>query len=203
MRFSVTALALGLTCVTALAVPMLPQAWVPDIAFAPARTALPQLVAEGQRVAGSILVSAAMADEPPVPSIDFSKLVRVKDRDYEISFAPGVSSEVLSQSNVRKIGYGRVSDVTVATTATGTYSTDGLFSPHVLYPGIKVTPRPATQNPGGGGFGTFWRTGFGWVALPINIGKGTTSFGRIDGGGYYITGQGTTCMQGPGYLACS
>jgi hypothetical protein len=38
---------------------------------------------------------------------------------------------------VKKIAHGRTSSVTVVTTPSGTYSTDGLLSPHVQYPGIE------------------------------------------------------------------
>ncbi len=204
MRFSVTGLALGLTCVAALAAPVVPEAWVPDIAFAPTGRAVPELVAEGQRAAGSLLVSVARADEPEAPPIDFSKLVRIKGQDHELTIAPYVSTDVLSHSRVRKIGYGRISEVSISTTASGVYSTDGLASPHVLYPGIEINPVPTASQVVAGALGMFWKTGAGWVALPINAGKKTTtSFGRINGHGHYIAGRGTTCVQGPGYISCS
>lgn len=71
-----------------------------------------------------------------------STLVRFNDRDYEVSAADWVSLTPLSSVTVRKIGYGRAIDVSVATTATGVYSSDGMVSPHIRYPGIDVRPVP-------------------------------------------------------------
>lgn len=71
-----------------------------------------------------------------------STLVRFNDRDYEVSAADWVSLTPLSSVTVRKIGYGRAVDVSVATTATGVYSSDGMVSPHIRYPGIDVRPVP-------------------------------------------------------------
>lgn len=55
---------------------------------------------------------------------------------------PWVSTEVVSRNTVKKIGYGRQSVVSVYTTPTGTYSSDGLRSPYVQYPGIERAERP-------------------------------------------------------------
>jgi hypothetical protein len=41
---------------------------------------------------------------------------------------------------VRKIAFGHPTVVTIVTTSSGTYSSDAITSPHVLYPGIEVTP---------------------------------------------------------------
>ena len=49
-----------------------------------------------------------------------------------------VSTEIKSTRVVKKIGHGRTSMVEIVTTPSGTYSTDGLLSPHVRYPGIEV-----------------------------------------------------------------
>ena len=57
-------------------------------------------------------------------------------RKYDITFDDSISTEVQRTQVVRKIGHGRMSAVTVVTTPSGTYSTDGLLSPHVQYPGI-------------------------------------------------------------------
>jgi hypothetical protein len=62
-------------------------------------------------------------------------------RKYNVVIDDTVSTEVLRTRTVSKIGYGRKSIVTIVTTATGTYSTDAMLSPHVRYPGIGVTPR--------------------------------------------------------------
>lgn len=51
---------------------------------------------------------------------------------------PSVSTIVESTATVRKIEGGRTSFVTVATTASGVYSSDGLVAGNVRYPGIHA-----------------------------------------------------------------
>ncbi|MEO7220947.1 MAG: hypothetical protein ABIY37_00595 [Devosia sp.] len=58
-------------------------------------------------------------------------------RKYKITFDDSISTEVQRTQVVKKIGHGRTSQVTIVTTPSGTYSTDGLLSPHVQYPGIE------------------------------------------------------------------
>lgn len=58
-------------------------------------------------------------------------------RKYDITFDDSVSMDVKRTQVVKKIGYGRRSEITIVTTPSGTYSTDGLLSPHVQYPGIE------------------------------------------------------------------
>jgi hypothetical protein len=82
-------------------------------------------------------VMEAFADEMPA-GFDTDKLVKFDDREYSVSYADWVSTDPLSTAMVKKIEAGKVSYVTITTTATGTYSTDGLTSKHVLYPGIDV-----------------------------------------------------------------
>jgi len=60
-------------------------------------------------------------------------------KHYDITFDDSVSDDALHTQVVRKIAGGRTSDVTITTTPSGTYSTDGLLSPHVQYPGIDKT----------------------------------------------------------------
>lgn len=84
--------------------------------------------------AGIAYADGIITTSPP----PLSTLVKFGDRQYAIAYDQGVSLEPISSSVVRKVGYGRVSEVNVARTATGTYSSDGLVSPHVLYPGIDV-----------------------------------------------------------------
>jgi hypothetical protein len=61
-----------------------------------------------------------------------------KFRKYKITFDDSVSTDVQQVRTVKKIEAGRTSTVSIVTTASGTYSTDGILSPHVLYPGIDV-----------------------------------------------------------------
>jgi len=86
---------------------------------------------------GPGMVIEAFADEAPV-GIDPAKLVRYEDRDYIVDYDASVATEPLSTARVKKVEAGKVSYVTITTTATGTYSSDAMFSNHVQYPGISV-----------------------------------------------------------------
>jgi hypothetical protein len=75
-----------------------------------------------------------------------SKLVRYEDRDYLVDYDASVSTDALSTARVKKVEAGKVSYVTITTTATGTYSSDAMFSNHVQYPGIEVQPLDSGSN---------------------------------------------------------
>jgi hypothetical protein len=62
-------------------------------------------------------------------------------RKYKLTFDDSISTEVQRTQVVKKIAHGRTSEVTIVTTPSGTYSTDGLLSPHVQYPGIEKERR--------------------------------------------------------------
>jgi hypothetical protein len=80
------------------------------------------------------LVRAAKDIFPP--PFDPSKL-----KKFDIELADTVSTEPLRTQYVKKIAFGRPTVVTIITTSSGTYSSDAITSPHVLYPGIDVTTR--------------------------------------------------------------
>lgn len=201
MAISLTKLALGGAIVTILAVPALPAQWLPDAMNAPAERAIPQLVDGSARAANSFLVSAAMADEMPQrPAIDFSALVKISDADYTAYHDATISTEILSQTTVQKIGYGRKTNVSIVKTPTGTYSSDALRSPHVRYPGIEVAEDPDIV---GETLGLFWQSGIGWVGMPLNPKGSKITYGRMWGGGTFISGKGSSCFSGPGFLTCS
>ena len=102
----------------------------------------------GVLVAGTLAAPqfmSAIADEPPaavVATIEdlFGPDIIDSDafRKYEVVIDDTVSTDIVRKRTVSKIGYGRKSTVTVVTTPSGTYSTDGLLSPHVRYPGIET-----------------------------------------------------------------
>ena len=95
------------------------------------------------------ILPPAVADEEPIRT-----LLRTADQIFpepigEDTFAkpewtvePWVSTDAISQTSVRKIGYGRTTFVTISKTATGTYSSDALQSPHIRYPGIIRNSEP-------------------------------------------------------------
>jgi len=114
----------------------------------------------------------AFADEMPA-GFDTDKLVKFDDRTYEVEYADWVSTDPLSSITVKKIEAGRVSHVSITTTATGTYSTDGLTSKHVLYPGIDVT----SVGRGTGTYVRFWTNG-DWYSFRSRAGN---SFIRLSG----------------------
>ena len=95
-----------------------------------------------------ILFPAAFADEPahyavmtldellprPVKASDFVK--------YAVTYDDSVSTDVERTQIVDKISFGRRTKVTIATTSSGTYSSDALTSRYVRYPGIDVAALP-------------------------------------------------------------
>jgi hypothetical protein len=91
---------------------------------------------------------SAVAEEPvkaAAATLDklFPNLIDPKMfKRYDITFDDSVSGEVLSTRHVKKIAGGRTLDVTITTTPSGTYSTDGLLSPHVKYPGVDKKLKP-------------------------------------------------------------
>jgi hypothetical protein len=140
------------------------------------------------------LLPAAMADEQPwrtlmgsadelMPrQIDVAGLVKP-----DFTLENSVSAEILHSTTVRKIGYGRTTFVTIAETASGTYSSDGLASPHVQYPGIHVNhssvgPRVAQLG--------IW-TGSGWTAIEPAEGSSFVTVSRFDGGRLVTTEAGS------------
>lgn len=117
-------------------------------------------------------VLEAFADEMPA-GFDTDKLVKFDGRDYEVDYADWVSTDPLSSSTVKKIEAGKVTYVSITTTATGTYSTDGLTSKHVQYPGIDVTEvTPDRRN-----WVRFWTNG-SWYSFSSRAGH---SFLRLSG----------------------
>jgi hypothetical protein len=92
-------------------------------------------------------------------------LLKIDGNYYDVANTPEVSWTPLSSAVVRKIGYGRTTFVTIATTASGTYSTDGLTSPNIRYPGIFTEREHITILPFAGIFG--WSHHGGWVRIPL------------------------------------
>lgn len=111
------------------------------------------ICASALAVVGPGYVLEAFADEMPA-GFDTGKLVKFGDREYDVSYADWVSTDPLSTAQVKKIEAGKVSYVSITTTATGTYSTDSLTSRHVLYPGIEVKEVGARDK-----FFAFWSAG--------------------------------------------
>jgi hypothetical protein len=141
---------------------------------------------------------AVFADEPEGPAIDPDALVRIADRFYDITYEDWVATEPLSRATVKKIGYGSTSYVEISTTETGTYSTDGLASPHVLYAGIEVKEVASASFPPILLLGT----GESWVVAPLTKGSSFLHLDLDNGDRIFSHGGGATCLLSNDYTLC-
>ena len=148
------------------------------------------------------MLPPAMANEEPArtllstaselfpPPFDPASLARWT---YELT--PAVSTDVLSQSTVKKIGYGNTEFVHVIQTPTGTYSTDGLQSPHVEYPGV-------IKKRIGGHFGmAYWSNGR-WVMRKFMNAGSFVTISKFDGGQLVVTDDGM-CVTRENGIICN
>jgi len=87
----------------------------------------------------SSIIQQISPEEGRPSAQSLSQLLRVGERSYEVNFDASVSSEVLSSSVIRKIEFGKESLVSVVSTPSGVYSTDGFASKNVQYPGVEVS----------------------------------------------------------------
>lgn len=120
---------------------------------------------------GPGVVVEAFADEAAVQGVDASSLVRYEGRDYDVNYDDWVDANPLTTTRVKKVEAGKVSYVTITTTATGTYSTDAMFSNHVQYPGIAVTATEPDRS-----FFSYWSNGR-WSAFSTGNAGSFTYYG--------------------------
>ncbi|GHA30259.1 hypothetical protein GCM10007989_27470 [Devosia pacifica] len=122
-------------------------------------------------------------------TIDPIDLIIADDRAYLVHREPWVDETVQKREVVRKIGYGRSSYVTIDTTSTGTYSTDGLVSSHVQYPGIEVEDL---------GHPIYWVARYlrdgAWVRLPFARSSSFVYYDRNERIGISSHRGGPTCV---------
>ena len=144
---------------------------------------------------GPGMVFEALADEFAPTGVDAASLVKFEGRDYVVDYDDRVATDPLSTVRVKKVEAGKVSYVTITTTATGTYSTDAMFSNHVQYPGISVEPvRRDTYNRF-----SYW-SGGKWFSFGTIYGD---SFFHYRDGKVGISRRGDiTCISGSGYRIC-
>jgi hypothetical protein len=128
---------------------------------------LPRAVAEEQPM--KTLLSTPSEIWPP--AFDPDLLMR-----WSYYVQPGVSVEPIRETVVRKIGYGRTSFVNVMETASGVYSTDGLASPHIQYPGIIKEQKPSPAA------GLWYWSGRQWVAAATAGADSFVAIIPLDGG---------------------
>lgn len=108
---------------------------------------------------GPGMVIQAFGDELAIHGIDASKLVKYEGRRYIVDYDDTVSTDPLSTTTVKKVEAGKVSYVTITRTATGTYSSDAMFSNHIQYPGISVEAARPARN-----YFRYWTNG-AWSAF--------------------------------------
>ncbi len=146
---------------------MLSQAMSNTAQTAMVRDPIGQNIAEtvgpSDNFTGNVPGGGADAGLGPANNI-LSGLLRIGERRYKVEIDPSVSRKVLNQYRVRKFGFGRLENVQILTTASGTYSSDALKSEHIVYPGINVSEiRPFQVSK------TFilmvWNAPDGWKAL--------------------------------------
>lgn len=125
----------------------------------------------------------------------FADLLRIAEAPA-ITIAPSVSRVVLTSQTIRKVGYGRVESIEIVTTPSGVYSSDGLASAHVLYPGIEVGPTASE------GFATlFALIGSNWAPLRVIPAGSFVEFGSGYGTSFETDGR-TTCLSGSNFRGC-
>lgn len=120
---------------------------------------------------GPGMVVAAFADDAGANGVDVASLVKYEGRDYHVDYDDWVATDPLMTVRVKKIEAGRVSYATITTTASGTYSTDAMFSNHIQYPGIRVEPAEPGRN-----FFSYWTNGR-WSAFSTGTAGSFTYFG--------------------------
>lgn len=117
-----------------------------------------------------------LAKQPtPFSVADLQNLVYVDGHYYDVTVDDSVSTEVISSGQIRKIEYGHETAVTVVTTPSGTYSTDALFDPHVIYRGIHVRNADGDLR---SMMAQIWRSGTGWVMIPVEAAGSILSLGQ-------------------------
>ena len=120
---------------------------------------------------GPGMVFQAFADEMAPSGVDAAALVKYEDREYVVDYDDWVATDPLSTTRVKKVEAGRVSYVTITTMATGTYSTDAVFSNHVQYPGIRIESADPDRN-----FFRYWTNGR-WTAFSTGTAGSFTYYG--------------------------
>lgn len=137
------------------------------------------------------IVPAVFAQERTEAPVSLDSFVRFGDREFEINFGAGIDTTALSSVTVKKIAYGNEITVNIVTTPSGTYSSDALISPHVLYPGVEVTQLPSEDS------GTRWSYKEGALEL---FAKELPSFFQIspmsNGGEVVLTDRFTCALTG-------
>ncbi|MET3896910.1 hypothetical protein ABIB57_000834 [Devosia sp. UYZn731] len=141
----------------------------------------------GVAAIGPGAVMAAFADETRT-GIDPNGLVKFEGSTYDVQYDDTVDTTPTSKSRIKKVEFGRVSYVDITTTATGTYSTDAMFSNNIQYPGIEVNQVPSDNASAISVIGI----GRHWVVLPLARGNSFVHIRSRDHSTF--SGNGVTCV---------
>ena len=145
---------------------------------------LPSAIAS-EEPARTLLSSASELFPPPFDPASLAK--------WTYDLTPAVSTEVIKQSTVKKIGYGNTEFVHVLQTPSGTYSTDALQSPNVEYPGvIKKHTRDQIGM-------AFWSKGH-WVMRKFMNAGSFVTITKFDGGQLVVTDDGMCVTRENGVI---
>lgn len=149
---------------------------------------LPNAIASEEALPTIGEVAEVVGITQPPARIDGAALVKP---DWTVE--PWVSSEVTHEATVRKIGYGRTTFVSVMTTNTGTYSSDGLASPHIRYPGIHKNQTAAFDGI------AVWDRGWKLIAA---LDAGSFVAVAPFNGGHLLMNEDGYCIRTPVALYC-
>ena len=151
---------------------------------------LPTLPSLLSLITAALVLSLAPAS---ADGFDPSKLL-ILDEDNGVRYEDWVSTDPLDTQVIKKIEAGRVSYVTIKRTSTGTYSSDGIDSAHVQYPGV-IEP----DNPRNSFSFSSWNNGQ-WTRLKTYSGNSYVSISS------YKTHRGetrtSTCISTASYWYC-
>ena len=120
---------------------------------------------------------AAVVEKPPFAvgkALD-AHLAKFDGDYYAIGTRPGITLEG-TEVVVEKIGYGKPRFVTITNTPSGAYSSDGLVSPHIRYPGVYTQRLHVAISPFGGAV-LGWSPLTGWMKIPL---ESANSIGFLD-----------------------
>lgn len=149
------------------------------------------VAATGLAATGAGLVMPALADEAAPGAFDTSKLLKFPD--YSVPAGDGVATAPIKTMRVKKIEFGRVSYVDILTTASGTYSSDGIASPQISYPGVDEMPALPRNAVG------IWSGRHRWPVLPRS---GGSFLYQQAGNSAIFTQDGHTCVMTPFSFTC-
>lgn len=102
---------------------------------------LPSLPTLLSLITAALVLSLAAVRADGYNGVDASKLV-IFNEDLGVAHEDWVSTDPLETHAIKKIEGGKVSYVSIIRTATGTYSSDGIASPNVQYPGLIEPTNP-------------------------------------------------------------